>query len=37
MYDLDEDDYDDDEIQIVICELRMNHLRMTYIGWYENC
>ena len=32
MYDLDEDDYDDDEIQLVICELRMNHLRMTYIG-----
>jgi hypothetical protein len=31
MYDHhDEDDYDDcDEIQLVICELCMNHLRMT--------
>jgi hypothetical protein len=33
MYDdLDGDDYDDDdEIQLVICEQRMSHLKMTYI------
>jgi len=28
--DHDEDDHDDDEIQLVICELCMNHPRMTY-------